>query len=53
MPRSYKNIQMYVEEILEMKSKRITLRVVGEQLGFTRKQDLCIFYNWALYNLEN
>lgn len=38
MPRSYKNIQMYEKEILEMKSKGITKKAIGEQYGFSFTQ---------------
>ena len=38
MPRSYRNISMYEQEILEMKSQRKTLREIGSQLGFSYEQ---------------
>ena len=38
MPRSYRNIKMYEEEILEMRSKGMTKREIGEKLGFSIKQ---------------
>lgn len=38
MPRSYRHIQEYEKEILELKSQGLTLREIGEQLGFTHKQ---------------
>lgn len=38
MPREYRNIKMYENEILEMKANGITLRAIGEKPGFTYKQ---------------
>ena len=38
MPRSYRNISMYEQEILEMKSQGKTLREIGNQLGFSYEQ---------------
>ena len=38
MPRSYRNISMYEQEILEMKSQGKTLREIGSQLGFSYEQ---------------
>ena len=38
MPRSYRNIKMHEEEILEMKSNGMTKREIGEKLGFSIKQ---------------
>ena len=38
MPRSYRNISMYEQEILEMKSQGKTLREIGKQLGFSYEQ---------------
>ena len=38
MPRSYRHIQQYEKEILELKSKGYTERKIGEKLGFTEKQ---------------
>ena len=38
MPRSYRNISMYEQEILEMKSQGKTLRKIGNQLGFSYEQ---------------
>ncbi|MEE1515627.1 MAG: imidazolonepropionase [Christensenellaceae bacterium] len=38
MPRSYRHIQEYEKEILELKSKGVTLREIGEKYGFTYKQ---------------
>ena len=38
MPRSYRNISMYEQEILEMKSQGKTLREIGNQLGFNYEQ---------------
>ena len=38
MPRSYRNILMYEQEILSLKSEGKSLREIGEQLGFSKKQ---------------
>ena len=38
MARSYRRIQQYEKEILELKGKGLTLREIGERLGFTNKQ---------------
>ena len=38
MSRSYRRIQQYEKEILELKGKGLTLREIGERLGFTYKQ---------------
>ena len=38
MPRNYRNIKMYDKEILEMKSKGLTKREIGEKLGFSCEQ---------------
>jgi predicted ArsR family transcriptional regulator len=38
MPRSYRNIKMYEKEILELKRQGKTLKQIGEQLGFSKKQ---------------
>lgn len=38
MAREYRNIKMYENEILELKSEGLTLREIGERLGFTREQ---------------
>jgi len=38
MPRSYRNIKMYENEILEMRSKGMTKREIGDKLGFSPKQ---------------
>lgn len=38
MPREYRHIKEYEKEILELKSEGLTLREIGEQLGFTYKQ---------------
>lgn len=38
MSRSYEHIGDYEKEILELKEKGLTLREIGEQLGFTYKQ---------------
>jgi len=38
MPREYKHIKEYEKEILELKEQGLTLREIGNRLGFTRKQ---------------
>ena len=38
MARSYRHIQQYEKEILEFKEQGLTLREIGERLGFSRKQ---------------
>jgi hypothetical protein len=38
MPRSYQHISKYEKEILELKTKGLTLREIGAKLGFTEKQ---------------
>ena len=38
MARSYRHIQEYEKEILELKSEGKTLREIGESLGFSEKQ---------------
>ena len=38
MPRSYRNISMYENEILEMKRQGKTLNEIGLKYGFSKKQ---------------
>lgn len=38
MARSYRHIQQYEEEILELTREGITQRKIAEQLGFTKEQ---------------
>ena len=38
MARSYGRIQQYEKEILELKKQGLTLRQIGERLGFSQKQ---------------
>lgn len=38
MPREYRHIKQYEKEILELKAEGLTLREIGEKLGFSRKQ---------------
>ncbi len=38
MPRSYRHIQQYEKEILELKEEGITLREIGKRCGFTYEQ---------------
>ena len=37
MPRKYRHIQEHEKEILELRSQGMTLREIGEKLGFTHK----------------
>ena len=37
MPRSYRHISDYEREILELNEQGLTLKEIGEKLGFTRK----------------
>ena len=38
LPRSYKHIQQYEKEILELKAKGLSRREIGEKFGFTVEQ---------------
>ena len=38
MARRYSHIQNYEKEILELRGKGLTLKEIGERLGFTHKQ---------------
>ena len=38
MPRSYRHIQQYEKEILELKTKGLTRKEIGEKLGFSAEQ---------------
>ena len=38
MPRSYRHIQQYEKELLELKAKGLTVREIGERFGLTREQ---------------
>ena len=38
MPRSYRNIQQYEEEILRMREGGMTRREIGEKLGLSKEQ---------------
>ena len=38
MSRSYRNIQQYEKEILELKKKGLTRKEIGERFGFTSEQ---------------
>ena len=38
MPRKYSHIQEHEKEILELRSQGMTLREIGEKLGFTHKE---------------
>ncbi len=38
MARSYRHIQQYGNEILELKKQGLTHKEIGERLGFTQKQ---------------
>ena len=38
MPRKYKNISLFENEIIELCNKGKTLREIGEELGYTHKE---------------
>lgn len=38
MPRKYSRIQEHEKEILELRDQGMTLRQIGEKLGFTHKE---------------
>lgn len=38
MPRSYRHIKEYEKEILKLKEQGLTLREIGEKLGFSKDQ---------------
>lgn len=38
MARSYRHIQQYEEEIMELREQGLTLRQIGDRLGFSVKQ---------------
>ena len=38
MPRKYRHIQEHEKEIIELRSQGMTLRQIGEKLGFTYKE---------------
>ena len=38
MPRKYSHIQEHEKEIIELRSQGMTLRQIGEKLGFTYKE---------------
>lgn len=38
MSREYRHIKIYEKEILALKGQGLTLKEIGEKLGFTRKQ---------------
>ena len=38
MPRKYRHIEQYEKELLELKSKGLTLKEIGERYGLTREQ---------------
>lgn len=38
MPREYRNIKLYEKEILSLKAQGLTLKEIGDKLGFSRKQ---------------
>ena len=55
MPRSYEHISGYEREILELKTKGLTLKEIGKKLGFTHKQvhDFITRYNSKKRKLES
>lgn len=38
MPRTYRHIQEYEKEIVELKGTGLTYRQIGDKLGFTKEQ---------------
>lgn len=38
MPRSYRHIKEYQEQILKLREDGLTLKEIGEKLGYTKKQ---------------
>jgi transposase len=46
MARSYKHIQQYEKEILELKEQGLTQKQIGERLGFTKKQVKEFFHRY-------
>lgn len=54
MPRSYRHISEYEKEILELNRQGLTLKEIGVQLGYTRKQvhDFITRYNRKRKKLE-
>ena len=46
MPRRYQHISNYEKEILELKSKGLTLREIGAKLGFTKEQVKNFIYRY-------
>ena len=38
MPRKYSHIQEHEKEMIELRSQGMTLRQIGEKLGFTYKE---------------
>ena len=46
MPRSYGHISNYEKEILELKSKGLTLREIGAKFGFIEKQVKNFIYRY-------
>ena len=55
MPRSYRHIQEYDKEIMELRSKGKTGREICEKLGFSRKQyeNFITRYNKKQQKLES
>ena len=52
MPRKYSHIQEHEKEIIELRSQGMTLRQIGEKLGFTYKEmrGFLSRYNRTRYN---
>ena len=38
MPRSYRHIQQYEKELLELKDQGLTVKAIGERFGLTYEQ---------------
>ena len=52
MPRKYSHIQEHEKEIIELRSQGMTLRQIGEKLGFTHKE-MRDFFPDTIENKEN
>ena len=38
MSREYRNVKLYEKEILSLRAQGLSLKAIGEELGFSRKQ---------------
>lgn len=53
MPRSYKHISYYENEILELRKQGLSKREIREKLGFTIKQLIYFYYNNYFIYIKN